>query len=161
MRRPPVTILKPVRGVEPRLAENLRSFCAQDYPEFEVVFGVLDPADPALTSSRRVAAEHPGRATVVSGDGVARAPQPEDRDARADAAAREARAARDLRQRHARRAGLPRSGRRARSTTTASAPRRASIAANPPTTASRRGSARCGSPSSSRRRRSSRSRSNR
>ena len=69
--RPPITILKPVRGVEPGLAENLRSFCIQDYPEFEVVFGVLDPDDAALDIIRRVAAEHPGRTTVAVGNGVA------------------------------------------------------------------------------------------
>ena len=69
--RPAITILKPVRGVEPGLAENLRSFCAQDYPEFEVVFGVLDPADPALPIVRRVAADYPDRTTVVVGDGIA------------------------------------------------------------------------------------------
>ena len=71
VRRPAITVLKPVRGVEPRLAENLRSFCTQDYPEYEVVFGVLDPRDAALPIIRCVAAEHPGRATVVTGDGVA------------------------------------------------------------------------------------------
>jgi len=70
-RRPAITILKPVRGIEPHLAENLRSFCTQDYPEFEVVFGVLDPADPALPIIRAVAAEHTGRTTAVVGDGVA------------------------------------------------------------------------------------------
>ena len=71
VRRPPITILKPVHGVEPGLAENLRSFCTQDYPEFEVVFGVLDAADPALDVIRRIAAEHPGRTTVAVGNGVA------------------------------------------------------------------------------------------
>jgi ceramide glucosyltransferase len=70
-RRPAITVLKPVRGVEPRLAENLRSFCAQDYAEFEVVFGVLDPADPALPIIQTVAAEYPRRTTVVAGNGVA------------------------------------------------------------------------------------------
>ena len=69
--RPPITILKPVRGVEPRLAENLRSFCTQDYPDFEVVFGVLDPDDAALPIIRSVAAEHPSRTTVAVGNGVA------------------------------------------------------------------------------------------
>ena len=70
-RRPAITILKPVAGAEPALAENLRSFCKQDYPEFDVVFGVLDPNDPALAIIRRVAAEHPERTTVAVGNGIA------------------------------------------------------------------------------------------
>ena len=42
---PPVTVLKPLCGAEPGLYENLRSFCQQDYPEYQIVFGVRDPAD--------------------------------------------------------------------------------------------------------------------
>lgn len=45
---PPVTILKPVCGVDPDLYENLRSFCEQDYLCYQVVFGVADPEDPAV-----------------------------------------------------------------------------------------------------------------
>ncbi|MBV8367643.1 MAG: bacteriohopanetetrol glucosamine biosynthesis glycosyltransferase HpnI [Candidatus Eremiobacteraeota bacterium] len=67
-----VTVLKPVRGAEPGLAENLHSFCAQDYPDFHVVLGVLSPDDEALDVIQRVAAEFPDRTTVVAGDGVAR-----------------------------------------------------------------------------------------
>jgi len=70
--RPTVTILKPVRGIEPGLAENLRSFCAQDYPGFHVVLGVPNPHDEALDVIQRVAAEFPDRTTVVAGDGIAR-----------------------------------------------------------------------------------------
>ena len=56
---PPVTVLKPLCGAEPRLYENLRSFCLQDYPEFQVVFGVGDAADPALQVVERLIAEFP------------------------------------------------------------------------------------------------------
>ena len=71
-RHPAVSILKPVRGIEPELEENLRSFCAQDYPAYDVVFGVHRADDPALPIIRRVAAAAPDRTTVVVGDGVAR-----------------------------------------------------------------------------------------
>ncbi len=47
-RRPPVTILKPLHGAEPLLEEALASFCAQAYPEFQIVFGLQDSSDPAL-----------------------------------------------------------------------------------------------------------------
>jgi ceramide glucosyltransferase len=67
-----VTILKPVRGLEPELERNLRSFGVQTYPSYGVVFGVLDPNDGALGTLRRVAADSPQRTTVVAGDGVQR-----------------------------------------------------------------------------------------
>lgn len=55
----PISILKPLCGAEPSLYENLRSFCQQDYPEFQIVFGVLDPADAALSVVERLVAEFP------------------------------------------------------------------------------------------------------
>ena len=42
LRPPPVTLLKPLCGAEPALYEHLRSFCEQDHPEFQIVFGVRD-----------------------------------------------------------------------------------------------------------------------
>jgi len=45
---PPVTILKPVHGLEKNQAENLRSSCIQDYPEFQVVFSVQEADDAAI-----------------------------------------------------------------------------------------------------------------
>lgn len=56
---PPVTLLKPLCGLEPRLEENLASFFAQDYPQFEVVFGTRGPEDPALAVARAVQARYP------------------------------------------------------------------------------------------------------
>lgn len=58
---PPVTILKPVCGLDPGLYENLRSFCIQDYPSYQVVFGVRDRADPAIPVVERVIRDFPHR----------------------------------------------------------------------------------------------------
>jgi ceramide glucosyltransferase len=57
--RPPVTVLKPLCGAEPGLHEHLRSFCQQNYPEFQIVFGVRDAGDPACAVVKRLAAEFP------------------------------------------------------------------------------------------------------
>src|ERR1700730_4960740 len=56
---PPVTALKPLCGAEPGLQAHLRSFCRQNYPEFQLVFGVRDAADPACAVVKRLAAELP------------------------------------------------------------------------------------------------------
>jgi ceramide glucosyltransferase len=58
---PAVSLLKPLAGVEPGLRESLASFCRQDYPgPMQIIFGVLDPADPAIEVVRAVQADHPG-----------------------------------------------------------------------------------------------------
>lgn len=44
---PPITVLKPLCGDEPRLYEALKSFCLQDYPQFQIVFGIREGADRA------------------------------------------------------------------------------------------------------------------
>jgi ceramide glucosyltransferase len=69
--RPPISVLKPLAGAEPLLEEALASFCRQDYPEFQIVCGARDAADPALTIARRLAARFPDRdITLVHGSGA-------------------------------------------------------------------------------------------
>jgi ceramide glucosyltransferase len=57
MMLPAVTVLKPLHGDEPLLEEALASVCRQDYPMFQIVFGVSDPGDTALPVAQRVRAQ--------------------------------------------------------------------------------------------------------
>jgi len=59
--QPPVTIFKPVCGPGDEMRENLRSFCEQDYPEYQIIFGVHDENDPAMADIRKIIAEYPDR----------------------------------------------------------------------------------------------------
>lgn len=56
---PPVSVLKPVHGLDPNFYQALRSHALQDYPEFEILFGLNDPADPAKPHIERLMAEFP------------------------------------------------------------------------------------------------------
>jgi ceramide glucosyltransferase len=56
---PPTTILKPLCGTEPGLYACLRSFCALNVPQLQIVFGVSEPDDPALAVVRRLESEFP------------------------------------------------------------------------------------------------------
>lgn len=65
---PPVTIFKPLKGLDEELEENLASFFALDYPAYQLLFCVADPADPAAEVVRRLMARHPDRdAQLVAG----------------------------------------------------------------------------------------------
>ena len=66
---PPVSVLKAVKGLDPSCFENLSSFCAQDYPSYEVLFGFREPDDPAIPCAEAVAASAPCDARVVVNDG--------------------------------------------------------------------------------------------
>jgi ceramide glucosyltransferase len=56
---PPVTIFKPVHGMEEQLAENLESFFRQDYPDYEVIFGARDADNPAVKIAEEIRARYP------------------------------------------------------------------------------------------------------
>lgn len=56
---PGVTILKPLKGLDADIFENLSSFCWQDYPRYQIVFGVADAGDPAVRVVRRLQRQYP------------------------------------------------------------------------------------------------------
>jgi ceramide glucosyltransferase len=58
---PPISILKPLKGTDPDIYESFRSHCLQDYPEFEIIFGVGDAGDPAVASVDQLRREFPDR----------------------------------------------------------------------------------------------------
>lgn len=56
---PSVTILKPLTNLEPLLFEGLQSFCEQDYPEFQIVFGVQNIRDPSIQMVETLKKQYP------------------------------------------------------------------------------------------------------
>ena len=56
---PGVSVLKATRGVDFASYKNYASFCEQDYPQYEILFGVNDANDPAVEVIERVIADHP------------------------------------------------------------------------------------------------------
>jgi ceramide glucosyltransferase len=61
----PVSILKPLKGTEPEMYESFRSHCLQDFPDFEIIFGVSDADDPAIQLIERLVIEFPDRVIRV------------------------------------------------------------------------------------------------
>ena len=66
-RLPPISILKPLKGTDPEIYESFRSHCLQDYPEYEIIFGVSDPDDPAIESVKELQREFPRSQNSVDG----------------------------------------------------------------------------------------------
>jgi ceramide glucosyltransferase len=59
---PAISILKPLKGTDPGMAEAFRSHCVQNYPDYEIIFGVSDAADPAIGLVDTLKNEFPDRA---------------------------------------------------------------------------------------------------
>jgi ceramide glucosyltransferase len=55
----PVSILKPLKGTDPGMYDNFRSHCLQDYAQYEIIFGVSDPDDPAIKLVEQLKSEFP------------------------------------------------------------------------------------------------------
>ena len=56
---PPISVLKPLCGIDPHGYDSLRAHCLQDYPDFEIIFGVRDRDDPVVPTIRRLMGEFP------------------------------------------------------------------------------------------------------
>jgi ceramide glucosyltransferase len=56
---PPVSILKPLKGVDPEIWESFCSHCEQDYPQFQLIFGVSEDNDPAVEFVRKLQLKYP------------------------------------------------------------------------------------------------------
>jgi ceramide glucosyltransferase len=67
---PPVTLLKPLYGIEPELGRNLETFFQQDYPLFEILFAVRSQSDPSVTlvQELRKRFAHIPSTLIVTGD---------------------------------------------------------------------------------------------
>ncbi|MCL4490879.1 MAG: ceramide glucosyltransferase [Nitrospirae bacterium] len=55
----PISILKPLKGLDDNLFDNLESFCLQDYPEYEIIFSLQDYNDPAYKVVRKIKDKYP------------------------------------------------------------------------------------------------------
>ena len=66
---PPVTVFKPVHGMEERLEQNLESFFQQDYPHYEIIIGSRSADDPAITIAENIRSRYPSIKSriVISG----------------------------------------------------------------------------------------------
>jgi ceramide glucosyltransferase len=73
---PPISILKPIKGVSAGLWDNLRAIALQSYPNFELVIGIQSPRDPAVQLVRTFMAEHPEVRILLHVGGPARGLNP-------------------------------------------------------------------------------------
>ncbi len=75
--RPPLTILKPLKGVDEDLEANLDSFASLQWPELQILFGIADEDDPAVAVARRIQERYPEKdiEVIVDGSTIGRNPK--------------------------------------------------------------------------------------
>jgi ceramide glucosyltransferase len=68
----PVTIMIPLYGADFKAYDNYARFCRQDYPEYQIVFGVRDSRDPSIPIVEKLIDDFPNRdiALVISDDTI-------------------------------------------------------------------------------------------
>ena len=62
---PPVSILKPLKGLDDNLFDNLESFCRLDYPEYELIFALQNRNDPAFKVAWKIKLKYPARDITI------------------------------------------------------------------------------------------------
>ena len=56
---PPISIMKPLKGLDDDLADNLTTFCNQAYPDYEIIFALEEKNDPAIKLAREIKKRYP------------------------------------------------------------------------------------------------------
>jgi ceramide glucosyltransferase len=64
---PPISLLVPACGLDAGAWENWLSLCQQNYPDYEVLFGIVDPQDPAVPVVQELVAKFPDRVRLYTG----------------------------------------------------------------------------------------------
>ncbi|MFQ5965313.1 MAG: bacteriohopanetetrol glucosamine biosynthesis glycosyltransferase HpnI [Candidatus Scalinduaceae bacterium] len=74
---PPVSILKPINGIEDGIHENFISYCKQDYPAYQIIFGTSDYKDPAIDVAKKIINEFPQKdiELVINNDSIGTNPK--------------------------------------------------------------------------------------
>jgi len=67
---PPISVMVPVKGADPAVAANMEALLAQDYPEYEIIFAVADPSDPAVPLLEWIIVSHPDVPARLTTDSV-------------------------------------------------------------------------------------------
>ncbi|WP_353683777.1 ceramide glucosyltransferase [Thermodesulfovibrio sp. 3907-1M] len=62
---PPISIIKPLKGLDDNLFDNLESFCKQDYPDYEVILSIEDINDPACRVAEKIRNKYPSLVKII------------------------------------------------------------------------------------------------